>query len=219
MNKPITLTKTALVQVLDAVLYPNPDDPGDPNSPWGPYGPIGPVARALRELSWVLLNPQPLPPVAGPVPDPWQQLLGVLLNPQSLPPIAGPHPDPWRFGPRPEPWRSALLARTVIDQAIALYRSAELLPAEQSERTFAAVRSSIREFVDDYCGTRPPRWPRPWPWPPKFDSARLRPLDLLVAGVQFQKAADFGSNNPLQADFSAAADQLLETGLQRLENG
>src|SRR5215211_1795506 len=63
MNQPINVTRAALVRVLDAVLYPNPDDPGDPSSPWGPYGPIGPVISGLLfELSWVLLNPQPLPP-------------------------------------------------------------------------------------------------------------------------------------------------------------
>ena len=63
MNQPINVTRAALVRLLDAVLYPNPDDPGDPSSPWGPYGPIGPVISGLlRDLSWVLLNPQPLPP-------------------------------------------------------------------------------------------------------------------------------------------------------------
>src|SRR5215208_3480105 len=63
MNQPINVTRAALVRLLDAVLYPNPDDPGDPSSPWGPYGPIGPViSGVLRDLSWVLLNPQPLPP-------------------------------------------------------------------------------------------------------------------------------------------------------------
>src|SRR5215210_743161 len=63
MNQPHNVTRAALVRLLDAVLYPNPDDPGDPSSPWGPYGPIGPViSGALRDLSWVLLNPQPLPP-------------------------------------------------------------------------------------------------------------------------------------------------------------
>ena len=63
MNQPINFTRAALVRLLDAVLYPNPDDPGDPSSPWGPYGPIGPVVSGLlRDLSWVLLNPQPLPP-------------------------------------------------------------------------------------------------------------------------------------------------------------
>src|SRR5919112_1790509 len=63
MNQPINVTRAALVRLLDAVLYPNPDDPGDPSSPWRPYGPIGPVISGLlRDLSWVLLNPQPLPP-------------------------------------------------------------------------------------------------------------------------------------------------------------
>src|SRR5215212_7887798 len=63
MNQPINVPRAALVRLLDAVLYPNPDDPGDPRSPWGLYGPIGPVISGLlRDLSWVLLNPQPLPP-------------------------------------------------------------------------------------------------------------------------------------------------------------
>jgi hypothetical protein len=63
MNEPINVPKAVLVKLLDAVLYPNPDDPGDPSPPWGPYGPIGPVISGLlRDLSWVLLNPQPLPP-------------------------------------------------------------------------------------------------------------------------------------------------------------
>ena len=89
MNQPINVTRAALVRLLDAVLYPNPDDPGDPNSPWGPYGPIGPVISGLlRDLSWVLLNPQPLPPrdirlaISGALRD----LSWVLLNPQPLPP-------------------------------------------------------------------------------------------------------------------------------------
>jgi hypothetical protein len=89
MNQPINVTRAALVGLLDAVLYPNPDDPGDPSSPWGPYGPIGPVISGLlRDLSWVLLNPQPLPPrdirlaISGALRD----LSWVLLNPQPLPP-------------------------------------------------------------------------------------------------------------------------------------
>src|SRR5829696_8778932 len=63
MNEPVNVTRAALVKLLDAVPYPNPDDPGDPSPPWGPYGPIGPViGGVLRGLSRVLLNPQPLPP-------------------------------------------------------------------------------------------------------------------------------------------------------------
>ncbi len=63
MNEPVNVTRAALVKLLAAVRYPNPDDPADPSFPWGPYGPIGLViGGALRDLSWVLLNPQPLPP-------------------------------------------------------------------------------------------------------------------------------------------------------------
>jgi hypothetical protein len=188
MSEAITFTKDALVNLLDAMLYPNPDDPG-------PYGPIGPIIRwELRDFSWVLLNPQPLPPVTGPV------------------------PDPWRLGPGPQPWRSAFLARTVIDRAVAQYQFAEVLAGtEQSEGVTTAVGLQIREFVDDYCGTRPPKWPRPLPWPPQFDPAQLRPLDLLIAGAQFQKAADLAPDNPLREDFLAAANQLFETGLRRME--
>src|SRR5215217_4081908 len=89
MNESINVTRAALLRLLDALLYPNPDDPGDPSSPWGPYGPIGPVVSGLlRDLSWVLLNPQPLPPrdirlaISGLLRD----LSWVLLNPQPLPP-------------------------------------------------------------------------------------------------------------------------------------
>jgi hypothetical protein len=177
MNGTIPFTKASLVKLLDDMLYPNPDDPG-------PYGPIGPIIRwALGDFSWVLLNPQPLPPVAG------------------------PGPQPWYFSPVPDPWRSAFLARTVIDRAVPHYQFAEVSAGrEQLEGITAAIGAQLREFVDDYCGTRPPRWPRPWPWPPHFDPAQLRPLDLLMAGAQFH------------AEFSAAAEQLFEAGLRRLEN-
>ncbi|GAN32903.1 hypothetical protein [Candidatus Brocadia sinica] len=120
MNENITLTKTALVNLLDAVPYPNPDDP------WGQYGTIGPVAQALRDLSWALLNPQPLPPGAS------------------------PHPDPWRYGPGPQPWYAAFLSRAVIDRAVTQYQLAEVSGnTEQSKRITTAIGSQIREFVDD----------------------------------------------------------------------
>jgi hypothetical protein len=175
MEQSFTFTKASLVKLLDAVLYPNPDDPDSP---------IGPVTRAL---TWILLNPQPLPPVAG---------------------------------PHPEPWRSAFLARMVIDQAVAQYRLAEILSTgEQSEKAFEVVRSVIHEFVDDYCGNRPLRWPFPWPLPLRWETVQIGPLDLLTAGAQFQKAADAMADKPLQANFSAAANQLFEAGLRRMESG
>lgn len=156
-------------------------NPDDPE----PHGPGGPVIRAIR---------------AGfrfePHPDPWR---------------SGPSPDPWRLGPQPDPWRSAVIARTIIDRAVAQYQLAEV---EQSKSAVEGVRLQMRAYVDDFCGTRPPRWPRPWPWPPKFDPADVHPVELLIAGAEFQRAAAL--NNPLQADFSAAADQLFENGFKRL---
>ena len=189
MNGSLNVTKGALVRLIDGVLYPNPDDPGDPGNPWGPYGPIGPIASGpLREFSWVLLNPQPLPPKEA--------------------------------GPFPQPWRSAVVARTVIDQVVAQYRFAEVMGArERSERAIETIRSHISEFVDDYCGSGARRWPLPRPFPLGQDPAELDPVDLLVAGAQFHKAADSVADGPLKEDFSAAADRLLETGMRRLEGG
>jgi hypothetical protein len=80
----------------------------------------------------------------------------------------------------------------------------------------ATIGSQIHEFVDDDCGTRPPRWP--WPWPPQFDLLNCVPEICFVAGTPFQKAAGLELNNPLQANFSAAADQLFEAGMKRLES-
>jgi len=185
----LTVTKAALLKVLDTVLYPNPNDPGDPGNPFGPYGPIGPLIRAaLRDL----LNPQPLPPLA-------------------------------QAGLFPDPWRSAWVARTVIDQVVAQYRSASVVPGtplREGDEALETIRAHIREFVDDYCntpGTGPRRWPLPRPFPLGVDPAQVNPIDLLAAGAQFQKAADSVPNGPLQGDFSGAADRLLETGMQRLE--
>jgi hypothetical protein len=37
-------------------------------------------------------------------------------------------------------------------------------------------------------------------WPPKFDPAQLRPLDLLVAGAQFRKAAGSSKVNGIEPE-------------------
>jgi len=139
----------------------------------------------------------------------------VMLNPQPLP----PQPELQRSSSVPVPWRSALVARAVIDQSVAQYRFAEVMGGgEHSEGAIETIRRHIREFVDDYCGTGARRWPLPWPFPLGLDPADLDPIDLLVAGAQFQKAADSVADGPLQADYSAAADRLLKTGMQRLES-
>lgn len=172
MNQNITLTKAALVKLLDE--YPNPDDSG-------PYGPIGPIIHFIIK-----------------------ELLESKLYPIPIPHVPRPEPDPWRL---------AGLARMIIDQAVTQYQFASVSAgSELSEKAIAVARVYVHDAIDDWCGTRPRKWPRP----PKFDPAQLRPIDLLVAGAQFQKVAAL--SNPLQAVFSEAADKLFSTGLKRMES-
>ena len=192
MDGNLTVTKASLVKLLDGVLYPNPDDAGNPTNPWGPYGPVGPLIGGLQHVfAMVLLNPQPLPP-------------------QS---------ELQRSGSVPAPWRSALVAHAVIDQTMAQYRFAEVMGGgEYAEGAIETIRRHIRELVDNYCGTGAHRWPLPWPFPLGLDPAELNPIDLLVAGAQFQNAAESAADGPLHADYSGAADRPLTTGMQRLES-
>jgi len=108
------------------------------------------------------------------------------------------------------------LARSVIDESAGAGRRAETAGSEeQAAAILSSARQSIREFVDEFCGTtRPGRYPRPWPWPLRT-LAGSTPVDLIIAGAQFQKAA-MGFDNPLAGDFGRAADILFETGLSRL---
>jgi hypothetical protein len=122
------------------------------------------------------------------------------------------NPGVIRLRPPPQPYRSLLDAREVIDRAFSQYQFAEMLGgSEQSENIISATRSLIQEFVDG-CITGRPKWPRPR----RLDAVELQPIDLVIAGVQFQKIADLAVDNPLREDLGAAADKLLEVGLNRL---
>jgi hypothetical protein len=103
----------------------------------------------------------------------------------------------------------------VIDETVAMGRSAGLAASEeQGAAMLSSARLSIREFVDEICGTpHPSGYPKPWPWPMRTLAAS-NPVDLVVAGAQFHKASGF--ENPLAGDFARAADILFETGLNRL---
>jgi hypothetical protein len=201
-NLNLNLQVKSLARLLDALGYPNPDDPD------GDWGPIGPVVRGL---SWVALNPQPLPPrwVAeilkqfGPHPDPWRE---------------GPGPQPWKgkAGPVPDPWKSALIARAEIDRVVGLARMVEAVGGERQ----GVVRRQLAEFLDEWCGTPPrPRWPLPWPFPFKLRDEELKigPADLVLMGLQFHKAAEALSDSGLAEDFIATAHRLTQTGMERLE--
>ena len=189
----LNLQVKSIARLLDALGYPDPDDAD------GDWGPIGPVVRGL---TWAALNPQPLPPrwvveiikQFGPLPDPWKEK-------------AGPHPDPWK---------GALLARFEIDRMVGLARMVE---AVDGNRRQDGIRRQLAEIIDEWCGTPPrPRWPLPWPFPFSLrEDFSIGPIDLVMMGVQFHKAAEALRDSPLAEDFSAAANRLTKTGLQRLE--
>jgi hypothetical protein len=110
------------------------------------------------------------------------------------------------------------LAEVAIDRALTQQRVGDALDGSRSEAMLASNRSGIVQFVDDICGT-PPKWPLPWPPPNRrmaMDPEGLPAAYLLAAGARFRAAADLLEAHPLQAEFSAAADRLFETGLSRL---
>ncbi|MCM3873681.1 MAG: hypothetical protein ND895_23590 [Pyrinomonadaceae bacterium] len=190
----LNLQVKSIARLLDALGYPSPDDAD------GDWGPIGPVVRGL---TWAALNPQPLPP---------RWVVEIIKQ-------FGPHPDPWKEkqGPHPEPWKGALLARFEIDRLVGLARTVEAIDGDRGQD---GIRRQLAEIIDEWCGTPPrPRWPLPWPFPFRLQDEKftIGPVDLVMMGVQFHQAAEALHETPLAQDFSAAANRLTQTGLQRLE--
>jgi hypothetical protein len=186
----LTLSKQTLIKLLERAST-------DPCEPWG-------------------CDPSEPPPGSGwppdPLPDPerWAilNLLGrldwVRLNPQPLPPRGH--------------WRPTWVARMTIARALDLHETAEALAGDGGERARGMIERNVSELVDDWCGTRPHPRPYPRPWGPLVRGTEvLQPIDLIIAGAQFQKAADALAGSALQATFEGAADRLLATGLSRLE--
>lgn len=184
MDGSITVTKSALVKLVDGMLYPTQMIPVARAICGGPYGSIGPIIRGtLHDFSWLMLNPQPLPPK-----------------------ITGLMPEPWRSAVVAR----SIIDQVVAQYRLAEV----MCDGEQAERATEALRSQIGEFVDEYCGTgRPRRGPLPSPFPLRVDPAEFHPTAALVAGAHFQKAAGSMGDGPLEGAFSAAADRLLKTGM------
>jgi len=113
------------------------------------------------------------------------------------------------FRPPPQPYRIVASSQALIVRAVEQFQLAETIGS--SEKAGDAIGGYLFDVIDDWCGTRPPKWP----FPRRFLVDELRPVDLLVAGAEFQKAAML--DNPLQKHFAAAADKLFEVGLKQLE--
>lgn len=182
----ITISTSALVQLLDQ--YPNPDEVT-------PYGPAGPV---VRRLDWVALNPQPLPPV--------ESGLAALARVANR-----------EWGAAADPQRWAVATRAMISAHLERFTLAGIIIVSgDTERPVAEIERSISSMIDEWCGTPPHRGPFPGPWGPVLDSELLHPANLVVAGVQFQKAADGLRDSPLRDVFERAAERLLSEGFGRM---
>ena len=80
------------------------------------------------------------------------------------------------------------------------------------------IQRNVNGLVDDWCGTGAHPRPFPWPWGPLLrGTEELQPIELIVAGAQFQKAADALEGSALQGTFEGAADRLFKNGLSRLD--
>ena len=192
----ITLSTGALAALIDHL--PVPDGP----EPTGPGGPV------IRWLDRVGLNPQPLPPRAS-------FMIQAAVSPGPI--YWGPSPEPW--GPHPEPWAWALLTRATISRHLTQLETAGIIIVSGDlEHAIRSAGESLVAFADDICGTPPhPRpFPFPGPWGPVLDPETLHPLNLLVAGVEFQRAADSLSEHPLHDAFERSAERLLDAGLSRM---
>ncbi len=144
------------------------------------------------------------PPGEPPEPPPWEFPRLLRLNPQPLPPRGH--------------WRPVTAARMTIARMLALHESAELIGGDGGRRATGMIERRVTELVDDWCGTRPHPRPFPWPWGPILrGSEELQPIDLIVAGAQFQKAAETLEGCALRKSFEEAAERLLTTGVSRLE--
>jgi len=120
---------------------------------------------------------------------------------------------------------AAALTSHVIQSVVAQQQMVMALSDGDAQgRLFGSVQSTIDQFVDEFCGTKWPHWPwpRPWPWPwqlhipiwwPDPPPDEPRPIDLVMAGMQFYNAARVLDKGELSEMFNRAADKLVETGL------
>ncbi|MCI0466526.1 MAG: hypothetical protein L0Y57_05910 [Beijerinckiaceae bacterium] len=175
--------------------------PGTGNS--NPPGPWDSLVRRALQRAFLALGPHTdscrWQWGSGPIADPW---IGVELNPQPLPPRV---------------MVFAALAQEVADRALAMQETADVIMGQGEEQGIILVGGYVSKFASDLCGDG---FRMPWPFPPPRPGwlpEELSGLDLVVAGVQFQKIASGTFNCQLKQLFSEAGARLSKTGLSRLQ--
>jgi hypothetical protein len=162
------------------------------------------------------LDPDGWPDKPGPGGPHIFGFLRALLNPQPLPPRSLHAFSANAYDPTPVPWRGAAVATVVADRLVMMVQTAETFGVDRQ-----AVGKQIAEFVDDWCGTPPRRWPFPWPpWRFGLRDPRdfsVQPAELVQIGIAIYRAAEALGGNEFAGDLVNAANQFAQTGLERLD--
>lgn len=133
----------------------------------------------------------------------------VLLNPQPLPPREGYPPWP---SSRPRYW--TLVTRAVIGRHLDRLETAGIIiVGGDVEHVVRQTAHALSEFADALSGE--PSASSLGPFAPAPNGAAPSPVDLVMAGLQFQHAADLQVASPLREVLERSAERLLETGLAR----
>jgi hypothetical protein len=112
-------------------------------------------------------------------------------------------------------WASA--TRAVITAHLDRFTMAGIIIVSgDTEHPVRVITESLSTFIDELCGTPPHKGPFPGPWGPLLDSDTLHPVNLVIAGIQFQKAAVALDGHPLRGALDNAAERLLGEGFNRL---
>ncbi|MGH6842279.1 MAG: hypothetical protein ACREDV_09360 [Methylocella sp.] len=194
MPKYDSISQQALVSLIGQVISgnPNPDD----SSPPGPWGPV--IRKALQQVLWRF----------GPGPEPWLQF--------------GPRPEPWvqvALNPQPLPPRTlffAAIAQEVIERASLIRETADALTSQGERQGIIIVGGYVSKFADEWCGNGRLKWPFPGPRPHWFPEERGG-VDLIVTGVQFQRAASETFDGQLSQTFADAGAKIVQAGVAKLQ--
>ena len=152
---------------------------------------VADAATAWGRWDWVLLNPQPLPPR------------------EVFPPREGFPP-----GPRPRYW--TLLTRAVISRHLdRLEQAGIIIVGGDVDHVLRRVAADLESFAARLLDGTPPDVSPDSLWQPAFVAGALHPVDLVLAGLQFQHAADALSEHPLHGVLESSASQLVDVGLER----
>ena len=114
------------------------------------------------------------------------------VHPGSI--VAGPFPDPWLMG-----------ALSDLLSAISMKDVARRMP-EGDIQQLALRRSEtfISEFIDDFCGTGPRRWPWPWPGPRPWIFPAVAELNLIATTM---------NEGSMQEEVQRVADEMAQRAL------